>query len=37
MNIWMQRKLELLELPDSAFGSNSVTCQDVTCAIFFFF
>lgn len=36
MSIWMQGKLELLELPDSAFGSKFVTGQNVTCANFLF-
>lgn len=31
-DIWMQGKLELLELPDSAFGSSFITCQNVTRA-----
>lgn len=35
MSIWMQGKLELLELSDSAFGSKFVTGQNVTCAIFY--
>lgn len=36
MSIWMQGKLELLELSDSAFGSKFVTGQNVTCANFLF-
>lgn len=36
MNIWMHERLELLELPHSAFGNNFVTHQNVTCAIFLF-
>lgn len=35
-NIWMQGKLELLELPDAAFGSSFITCQNVTRTIILF-